>query len=70
MPKTTTSGTLSCPHCGSQYFAEAEFRRYDNRTYGSHPGGGMVSISEPRRLYVCLCGRPFPPDEKHDLGHV
>ena len=59
MPTNTAAKIVSCPQCGSPYFAETHFRRYDTRFYGT--GDGMVSISAPQRLYLCLCGTPFLP---------
>jgi hypothetical protein len=61
MSPTASSG--QCPRCGSQWFAEHEFRQCADQVYSSSVGGSIVFISDPQAQVaeVCLCGMLFQP---------
>ena len=52
---------LQCSRCGSQWFAEHEYRQYANQSYQSAISGPMVAMSDPQLARVCPCGMPFRP---------
>ena len=55
---------LQCSRCGSQWFAEHEYRQYANQSYQSAIRGPIVAMSDPQvarvALVVCLFARSAP----------
>lgn len=56
-----TQTLVTCDHCGSVYFHEAEFKEYRGEMYSSGVGGAICQLSDlPQRIRVCVCGEPVP----------
>ena len=54
----------SCPGCGGSHFTRLEFRRYRSGKTYSAVGPGLVGVTEPLPLLICLCGRVLKLDSR------
>lgn len=60
-PNPSNTSTAQCSRCGSEWFAEHEFRKYANDFYSHSVGGAMVTTSDSQIVRICLCGMLFRP---------
>ena len=53
---------VTCPVCGSDWFAEVTLQQYADM-YSASPGGDMHPISTTsHQIRICICGHPLRPN--------
>jgi hypothetical protein len=55
----------NCPECGGSHFTRLEFRRYRSGNTPSAVGPGLVGVTKPIPIPICLCGRVLRVDTSY-----